>query len=45
MAYSDELDIRITDSALRDGSHAKGHQFTVAQVRRSSVPSTRPACR
>jgi len=33
MPYSDTLDIRMTDSALRDGSHAKGHQFTVDHVR------------
>jgi 4-hydroxy 2-oxovalerate aldolase len=33
MPYSDRLDIRMTDSALRDGSHAKGHQFTVEHVR------------
>ncbi len=33
MPYSDSLDIRMTDSALRDGSHAKGHQFTVDHVR------------
>jgi 4-hydroxy 2-oxovalerate aldolase len=33
MPYSDELDIRMTDSALRDGSHAKGHQFTETMVR------------
>lgn len=33
MAFSSELDIRMTDSALRDGSHAKGHQFTEQQVR------------
>jgi 4-hydroxy 2-oxovalerate aldolase len=26
-------DIRITDSTLRDGSHAKRHQFTAAEVR------------
>ena len=33
MSYSPELDIRITDSSLRDGSHAKGHRFTEADVR------------
>lgn len=33
MAYSEELDVRITDSSLRDGSHAKAHQFTVENVR------------
>jgi 4-hydroxy 2-oxovalerate aldolase len=33
MPYSADLDIRITDSALRDGSHAKGHRFTVEHVR------------
>ena len=32
MPYSSELDIRMTDSALRDGSHAKGHQFTAEHV-------------
>jgi 4-hydroxy 2-oxovalerate aldolase len=26
------LDLRITDSSLRDGSHAKRHQFTVEEV-------------
>src|SRR4051795_3934393 len=26
-------DLRITDSTLRDGSHAMSHQFTVEQVR------------
>jgi len=31
--FSTELDIRITDSALRDGSHPKQHQFTEAEVR------------
>ena len=30
---SDQLDIRITDSSLRDGSHAKRHQFTPEHVR------------
>jgi 4-hydroxy 2-oxovalerate aldolase len=33
MPYSDSLDIRVTDSSLRDGSHAKGHQFTEDMVR------------
>ena len=33
MPYSDTLDFRMTDSALRDGSHAKGHQFTEQNVR------------
>jgi 4-hydroxy 2-oxovalerate aldolase len=33
MPYSDTLDIRVTDSSLRDGSHAKGHQFTEEMVR------------
>ena len=33
MAYSNELDIRITDTSLRDGSHAKRHQFTAEDVR------------
>lgn len=27
------LDVRITDTSLRDGSHAVGHSFTVEQVR------------
>lgn len=31
--YSGDLDIRTTDSSLRDGSHAKAHQFTEAMVR------------
>jgi 4-hydroxy 2-oxovalerate aldolase len=33
VGFSTELDVRITDSCLRDGSHAKGHQFTSEQVR------------
>jgi 4-hydroxy 2-oxovalerate aldolase len=34
MPYSDTLDVRVTDTSLRDGSHAKRHQFTEEQVRR-----------
>lgn len=33
MAYDSALDIRVTDSTLRDGSHAVAHQFTERQVR------------
>lgn len=32
MPYSSDLDIRITDTSLRDGSHAKQHQFTNEDV-------------
>src|SRR5260370_29478302 len=32
MPYSDQLDIRVTDTSLRDGSHAKRHRFTVDHV-------------
>jgi 4-hydroxy 2-oxovalerate aldolase len=32
VSYSSTLDVRITDSSLRDGSHAKAHQFTVENV-------------
>jgi 4-hydroxy 2-oxovalerate aldolase len=32
-SFDDTLDIRITDSTLRDGSHAVAHQFTEGQVR------------
>jgi 4-hydroxy 2-oxovalerate aldolase len=31
--FSIDLDVRITDSSLRDGSHAKRHRFTEADVR------------
>lgn len=34
MSFSDTLDIRITDSSLRDGSHAKRHAFTTDEVAR-----------
>ncbi len=33
MPYSDALDVRVTDTSLRDGSHAKRHQFTETDVR------------
>jgi len=33
MPYSSELDVRVTDTSLRDGSHAKRHQFTERNVR------------
>jgi 4-hydroxy 2-oxovalerate aldolase len=33
MPYSAELDVRVTDSSLRDGSHHVRHQFTPEQVR------------
>ncbi|GAB3477591.1 4-hydroxy-2-oxovalerate aldolase [Nocardiopsis coralliicola] len=31
--FSADLDIRVTDSSLRDGSHAKQHRFTADDVR------------
>jgi 4-hydroxy 2-oxovalerate aldolase len=33
MSYSEALDVRITDTSLRDGSHAKQHRFTEDDVR------------
>ena len=33
MPFSDTLDVRVTDTSLRDGSHAKHHQFTETDVR------------
>jgi 4-hydroxy 2-oxovalerate aldolase len=33
MTFSDALDVRVTDTCLRDGSHAVRHQLTVEQVR------------
>ena len=32
MPYSDAIDVRITDTSLRDGSHARRHRFTVDEV-------------
>lgn len=32
MPFSAELDIRLTDTSLRDGSHAKRHRFTAEHV-------------
>jgi 4-hydroxy 2-oxovalerate aldolase len=31
--WSDSLDLRLTDTCLRDGSHHKRHQFTTEEVR------------
>jgi 4-hydroxy 2-oxovalerate aldolase len=42
MTYSPTLDVRMTDTCLRDGSHAKGHQFTEQHVR--DIVSTLDAC-
>src|ERR1700757_4821694 len=33
MPYSADLDVRVTDSSLRDGSHAIRHQFTIENTR------------
>lgn len=33
MTGAEEIDVRITDTTLRDGSHAMRHQFRVEQVR------------
>jgi 4-hydroxy 2-oxovalerate aldolase len=33
MSFSEDLDVRLTDSALRDGSHAIRHQFVEDDVR------------
>lgn len=34
MGFSEDLDVRITDSSLRDGSHPKRHAFSTAEVAR-----------
>jgi 4-hydroxy 2-oxovalerate aldolase len=31
--FSEDLDLRVTDTSLRDGSHHKRHQFTADEVR------------
>ncbi|MHB1810044.1 MAG: 4-hydroxy-2-oxovalerate aldolase [Solirubrobacteraceae bacterium] len=33
MPFSEELDVRVTDSCLRDGSHQVRHRLTIQQVR------------
>ena len=33
MPYSSDLTVRVTDTSLRDGSHAKRHRFTEDDVR------------
>jgi 4-hydroxy 2-oxovalerate aldolase len=33
VSYDNQIDVRVTDSSLRDGSHAKQHQFTQDDVR------------
>ena len=33
MPFDSTLDVRITDSSLRDGSHAKSHRFTEEHIR------------
>ena len=32
MPYADDLDVRVTDTTLRDGSHAVHHQFTEEDI-------------
>ena len=32
MAFDEQLDVRLTDTSLRDGSHAKRHRFTAVDV-------------
>ena len=33
VSFRGDVDVRLTDTTLRDGSHAMAHQFTEAQVR------------
>ena len=40
-----DLDLRLTDTCLRDGSHHKRHQFTARRCTTSSRRSTTPASR
>ena len=45
MPYSSSLDVRMTDTCLRDGSHAQEPPVhRAAGARRSSPRSTPPAC-
>ena len=41
-AFSPQLDVRVTDTSLRDGSHAVRHQFVVSHVR--AVVAALDAC-
>ena len=33
MTFSEKIQIRLTDTSLRDGSHAKAHRFTIDNVK------------
>ena len=33
MSFSNSIDVRLTDTSLRDGSHAKAHQFKEEHVK------------
>tara|TARA_Y100000590_G_scaffold95305_2_gene108090 strand:+ start:5264 stop:6304 length:1041 start_codon:yes stop_codon:yes gene_type:complete len=34
MRFSEDIQVRLTDTSLRDGSHAKAHQFTVDNIKK-----------
>ena len=34
MRFSEDIQVRLTDTSLRDGSHAKAHQFTVDDIKK-----------